>query len=82
MVAFVADVGQKEDYDTLAQRFRELAFLNRGVRIVLLDERNDKTREFFYEGGIVSFVEHLNRNRNTLHSEPIFVEGETDPLGD
>jgi len=62
-------------YDTLAQRLRELAFLNKGVSITLRDERADKVREavFHYEGGIVEFVEHLNRTRNSLH-EPIYFE--------
>jgi len=60
-------------YDTLAQRLRELAFLNRGLRITLRDERAEKLREaaFHYEGGIVEFVEHLNRARQALHP-PIY----------
>jgi DNA gyrase subunit B len=58
-------------YDVLAQRLREQAFLNKGVRIVLLDERSDKKAEFQYAGGITSFVEHLNRNKNPLHPKPI-----------
>jgi len=62
-------------YDILANRLRELAFLNSGVRINLIDERTDKKNEFFYEGGIVSFVEYLNRNKKVLHKHPIFVEG-------
>ena len=64
-------------YDTLAHRLRELAFLNQGLAISLRDERSETLREatFKYEGGIVEFVEHLNRARQTLH-EPIFVEGE------
>ena len=61
-------------YETLAQRLRELAFLNKGVRIRLSDDRSDKSDDFAYAGGIQSFVEHLNRNKNTLHKEPIYLE--------
>ncbi|MGL4731366.1 MAG: DNA topoisomerase (ATP-hydrolyzing) subunit B [Clostridium sp.] len=63
------------DYDILSQRLRELAFLNKGIRIIITDEREDKTQEFHYEGGIKSFVEYLNRNKGKVHSEPIYVEG-------
>lgn len=63
------------DYDTLAQRLRELAFLNKGIRINLIDERVDKKEVFHYEGGIKSFVEYLNRNKETVHKEPIYIEG-------
>jgi DNA gyrase subunit B len=67
--------GQPEfNYETLSQRLRELAFLNRGVRILLLDERSDKKVEFSYAGGIQSFVEHLNRNKTALHKKPIHLE--------
>jgi len=62
------------NYETLSQRLRELAFLNRGVRIQLLDERSDKKGEFSYLGGIQSFVEHLNRNKTALHKKPIHLE--------
>jgi DNA gyrase subunit B len=58
------------------QRLRELSFLNAGLRINISDERSGKKHEFCYEGGIVSFVEHLNRNRAPLHRPPILVSGE------
>lgn len=63
------------DYDTLAQRLRELAFLNRNIRINLSDERIDKLEVFHYEGGIKSFVSYLNRNKQIINKEPIYVEG-------
>jgi DNA gyrase subunit B len=61
-------------YETLGQRLRELSFLNKGVHIRLTDERTDKVADYAYEGGIKSFVEHLNRTRSTLHSKPIHLE--------
>lgn len=66
------------EYDILSQRLRELAFLNKGIRITLTDEREDKikTEVYHYEGGLKSFVKYLNRNKQTLHSEPIYLEGE------
>jgi DNA gyrase subunit B len=64
-------------FDVLSQRLRELAFLNAGVKITIADEREEgKHHEFCYEGGIVTFVDYLNRNRNTLHAKPIYVRGE------
>ena len=63
-------------FDILSQRLRELAFLNAGVRIIIKDERVEKDHDFFYEGGISSFVEYLNRNRTPVHPKPIFVKGE------
>ena len=66
------------DYDTLSQRLRELAFLNKGIRIILKDERDDKEHEFYYEGGIKSFVEYLNRNKGKIHNEPIYIDGTKD----
>jgi DNA gyrase subunit B len=61
-------------YEILIRRLRELAFLNKGIAISIEDERTDEKTEFFYEGGIASFVEYLNRRRTTLH-HPIFMEG-------
>ena len=63
-------------YDLLAQRLRELSFLNKGVKITIEDERNQKKNEFQYLGGINSFVEHLNRNKETIHPKPIYIGGQ------
>ena len=65
------------DFDTLRTRFREMAFLNKGIRITITDEREDevKTQTYHYEGGIISFVEHLNRNKEPLFEKPIYIEG-------
>jgi DNA gyrase subunit B len=68
------------DFDTLQSRLRELAFLNKGIEINLIDERTDTSNSFHYEGGIVSFVEYLNRNREALHTPPIYVEGAKDHI--
>ncbi len=65
-------------YDTLKQRLRELAFLNKGITINLTDERTSIHEMFFYEGGISSFVDHLNKNKTVLHPSPIFVMGKRD----
>ncbi|WP_207681009.1 DNA topoisomerase (ATP-hydrolyzing) subunit B [Desulfonema magnum] len=62
-------------FEILSRRLRELAFLNKGVRIKIEDERSDEKQEFFYEGGISEFVEYLNRHNTGLH-KPIFIEGE------
>jgi len=64
------------DFETLARRMRELAFLTKGVRIRILDDRTGKKKEFLYEGGIRSFVEYLNKNREVLHPKPIYMSGE------
>lgn len=63
-------------FDILANRLRELAFLNKGLKITLSDERTEKKSEFFYKGGIISFVEYINRNKGVLHKKPIYVDGE------
>ena len=68
-------------YDTLAQRLRELSFLNQGVHIDLSDERDDKQVDFCYEGGIRSFVQHLCRNKTCLHPDPIYLLDERDDGG-
>jgi DNA gyrase subunit B len=62
-------------YDILSNRLRELAFLNSGVKITMIDERDERQSEFFYKGGIVSFVEYINRNKKVLHKNPIFITG-------
>jgi DNA gyrase subunit B len=62
-------------FDILSQRLRELAFLNRGVRITIVDERDQKSHEFLYEGGIKSFVEHLNRAKTPIHEDVICLQG-------
>src|SRR5579864_5522107 len=66
------------NYDTLAQRLRELAFLNKGLTITLTDEREDpaKNHEFHYSGGIAEFIKHLNRGKAVLHDKPIYFEGD------
>jgi DNA gyrase subunit B len=70
------------EFDTLATRIRELAFLNKGLRVVLIDERGEeeKKAEYHYEGGIKSFVQYLNRTEDVIHEEPIYVEGEKDDI--
>ncbi len=66
------------NYETLSQRMRELAFLNPGLTIVIEDLREEKAQEFHYEGGIINFVEHLNRNKSVLHPKPIYINDERD----
>ncbi|HEY7292547.1 MAG TPA: DNA topoisomerase (ATP-hydrolyzing) subunit B [Vicinamibacterales bacterium] len=67
-------------FDTLAQRLRELAFLNGGVVITLDDERDGKSHKFHYEGGIVSFVQHLNKNKTAVNEKPIYMRGDRDGI--
>lgn len=61
------------NYDTLANRFREMAFLNKGLKISIQDERTDKGETFHYEGGLAEFVQYLNRAKTPIHKEPIYV---------
>jgi DNA gyrase subunit B len=68
------------NFDTLSARLRELAFLNRGLRIDIEDERDGRSHEFHYEGGIESFVTYLNQNKVVLHPEPIYISGERDDI--
>src|SRR5215471_17116321 len=67
-------------YDILAQRLRELAFLNKGLKITLADERSDKSVEFRFTGGIAEFVKHLNKGKQVLHDSPIYMEGKRDTV--
>ncbi|MCM8797052.1 MAG: DNA topoisomerase (ATP-hydrolyzing) subunit B [Candidatus Omnitrophica bacterium] len=67
-------------YDILSQRLRELAFLNKGLRIKLADERSDKEAVFEFSGGIISFVEYLNKNKNPLHTKVIYYRKEQDDV--
>jgi DNA gyrase subunit B len=67
-------------FDTLAQRLRELAFLNSGITITLDDERDGKNHKFHYDGGIVSFVQHLNKNKVVVNEKPIYMRGDKDGI--
>jgi DNA gyrase subunit B len=69
-------------FDKLSERLREKAFLNKGIRITIKDEREEPERshEFYYKGGIAEFVKHLNKNRTTLHDKPLYFEKEADAL--
>ncbi len=66
-------------FDTLSLRFRELAFLNKGIRLQFEDKRNGKKHDFKYSGGIISFVEFLNENKDALHKKPIYIFDNTEP---
>ncbi|HBM74095.1 MAG TPA: DNA topoisomerase (ATP-hydrolyzing) subunit B [Clostridiaceae bacterium] len=68
------------DFDILSRRLKELSFLNKGIKIILRDERQNKEDTYHYEGGIVSFVKHLNRNKQVLHPEPISIQGLKDDV--
>jgi DNA gyrase subunit B len=67
-------------FDILSQRLRELSFLNSGLKITVQDERSEKKQEFQYQGGIVSFVEYLNKNKTVIHPKPIHLEGEKEGI--
>ncbi|OGX55023.1 MAG: hypothetical protein A2460_08460, partial [Omnitrophica WOR_2 bacterium RIFOXYC2_FULL_43_9] len=67
-------------YDTLSQRLRELAFLNRGLEITISDERTEKRAEFKFSGGIVSFIDYLNQNKNPLHNKVIYFQKEKEGI--
>src|SRR5277367_1794462 len=67
-------------YDTLSQRLRELAFLNKGLKITLEDERSNKKTEFRFTGGIAEFVKFLNRGKGVLHDSPIYMEGKREQV--
>ena len=77
-VSFMADrtIFESLDYqyDTLLQRFREMAYLTKGLRITFVDERNDREHTFYFEGGIVSFVRHLNQTRQPVHPRPVYID--------
>jgi DNA gyrase subunit B len=79
-VTFLPDAkildGIEFNYDTLAQRLRELSFLNKGLTIRLKDERSNKQAEFHYTGGISEFIKHLNKNKDVLHAQPIYAEAD------
>jgi DNA gyrase subunit B len=61
-------------FDAIAQRLRESAYLNKGLWIRLVDDRSDRERSFYFEGGLISFVRHLNKNKGALHARPMYVE--------
>ncbi len=80
--SFLADTtvftnGLDYNFEALVQWFRETAYLTKGLRITLIDERADKEVTFYFEGGIISFVRHLNRNRTAVHERPFYVLRET-----
>jgi DNA gyrase subunit B len=81
-ITFLPDLtvmeASKFNYDTLAQRLRQMAFLNKGLKITLRDERvePEKQDDFLYNGGIAEFIKHLNRGKSVLHENPIYLEGE------
>jgi len=84
ITSFLPDLSVMEtrdfNFDILAQRFREMAYLNRGMTISMVDERSDREATFYFEGGLVSFVRYLNKNRNTLQARPISITREVDNI--
>ncbi|MGB1928060.1 MAG: DNA gyrase subunit B [Mariniblastus sp.] len=71
----------KFEYNVLSKRLQELAFLNSGVRIVFKDQRTDEGDEFYYERGIIEYVEHINRSSDPIHANVIYMQGEQDDVG-
>ncbi len=75
--SFLADreifIDAEYDFDTLNDRFREIAYLNKGLEISFYDEKSDREQTFYFEGGIIGFVRHLNRNKTVLHKLPIYI---------
>ncbi|MBN99018.1 MAG: DNA topoisomerase (ATP-hydrolyzing) subunit B [Gemmatimonadetes bacterium] len=69
------------NYESISHRLRELAFLNKGMEIRVVDERSGQAESFLFEGGLVEFVRFLNEGRNTLHPEPIYLQGEREGVG-
>src|SRR6266850_5713064 len=67
-------------FDTLSNRLRELAFLNKGLKIVIEDERDERTHTFLYRGGIIEFIKHLNQNKTPVHPKVLFFEGKKDNI--
>jgi DNA gyrase subunit B len=67
-------------FDTLSNRLRELAFLNKGLKIVIEDERDERTHTFLYKGGIIEFIKHLNQNKTPVHPKVLFFEGKKDNI--
>ncbi len=63
------------NYETLEYRFREMAFLNKGIKIIIMDKRTDKKKDFYYEGGIASFVEYINKKKTAIQKQVIYFEG-------
>ncbi|PKM80456.1 MAG: DNA topoisomerase (ATP-hydrolyzing) subunit B [Firmicutes bacterium HGW-Firmicutes-14] len=68
------------DFTILSQRLRELSFLNKGLQIVLRDEKEEKEKIFQHDGGIIDFVKHLNKNKDAVHPEPIYFSGDRDDV--
>ncbi|OEF97309.1 DNA topoisomerase (ATP-hydrolyzing) subunit B [Desulfuribacillus alkaliarsenatis] len=71
---------QEYNYDTIIARMRDMAFLNGGINLKIHDERTDKKESFKYDGGIVTFVEYLNKNKTAIHEPPFYLEGEKDDV--
>ncbi len=67
-------------FDTLSNRLRELAFLNKGLKIVIEDERDERTHTFLYKGGIIEFIKHLNQSKTPIHPKVLFFEGKKDNI--